>query len=377
MTQVRHFGAGAIGRVSEVLAPWAPRRVFLVTGKASFPSSGAEGKLLPQLGRMEVCRHHDFTQNPRFEDVQTGIAHLRSFSPDVVIAVGGGTVLDMAKLVNALAAQTGEAEEYVTGHSPVEVPGKPLVAIPTTAGSGSEATSFAVVYKDRRKFSVAHPTLLPTAAFLDAELTMTLPPALTATTGMDALSQAVESYWSVNSTAESTADAGAAIREICASLPGAVHQPTAAFRSAMMLAAHQAGRAINVTKTTAPHALSYGMTAWFGVPHGQAVALTLPEFLVFNAEVTEADVADGRGVAHVRRALADIVALLGCRDPYDCRSHMKKMMAEIGLGTTLRDVGITTHEQRALLLDYVNLDRLVNNPRRITREQVERMLAAL
>src|SRR5207248_4789041 len=126
------------------------------------------------------------------------------------------------------------------------------------------------------KYSVCHEFLLPDIAIVDPILTHKMSPRLTAITGMDALSQAIESYWSIHSTEESKGYAREAIRIIVDQLPKAVNEPTNDSRLAMARASHLAGKAINVTRTTAPHALSYALTSRFGVPHGQAVSLTLP-----------------------------------------------------------------------------------------------------
>ena len=249
------FGSGAIRRLPRLLDGIAARRVFLVTGRTSFDRCGAAEALQPMMDdRRVVGRFCDFSENPKLEDLVRGIDAFRSVAPDAVVAVGGGSALDMAKLVNALAHQDAAPLDIVQGRQQIGRPGVPLIAVPTTSGSGSEATHFGVLYVGNVKYSIAAAQLLPTAAVVDPALTCSLSPPLTAVSGMDAFAQAVESYWSVHSTDESKGYARRAISLALRYLPEAVHTPTRTSRRAMSKAAHLAGCAINVTKTTGAHA---------------------------------------------------------------------------------------------------------------------------
>jgi len=291
----------------------------------------------------------------------------------IVIAVGGGSVLDMAKLIRIMAAQDVPPSEIVNRDGTITHRGIPLVAIPTTAGTGSEATHFAVVYIDKTKYSVAHEYILPDIAIIDPLLTHSMPPNLTAVTGMDALSQAIESYWSVNSTDESKAYAREAIVLTLQNLERSVHKPSPETRYAMCKAAHLAGRAINISKTTAPHAVSYTLTSHFGIPHGHAVGLTLGEFLVFNSEVSDADNGDPRGVEFVRSTIRELCEILGVKGADRARDEIYSLMERIGLETSLSELGIKKQGHDFIVND-VNLERLKNNPRCVTSVYLETLL---
>jgi alcohol dehydrogenase class IV len=242
------FGRGAVHRVPRLIAALGARRLLLVTGQGSFDACGASRALTWQPGTGEsVARFSEFSENPRLEDVELGMRIFREQAPDAVVAVGGGSVLDMAKLVNGLASQPGSPRDVVLGGAPVARRGVPLVAVPTTAGSGSEATHFAVVYVGRSKYSVAGPGLLPDVAVVDPALTASASPQLTAATGMDALAQAIESYWSIHSTEQSKTCARRANDLVLRCLPDAVHTGSSSARRGMSKAAHLAGRAINIT----------------------------------------------------------------------------------------------------------------------------------
>ena len=252
-----------------------------------------------------------------------------------------------------------------------------LALIPTTAGTGSEATHFATVYKGTRKFSVAHPSLRPRWALVDPDLCASLPPAITASTGVDALCQGIESLWAVGSTEASRAHARAAIARAMEHLETAVLAPTPEARLGMCEAANWAGRAIDISKTTACHALSYGLTIRWDVPHGHAVGTSLGEMLVFNAEVSEADVVDPRGIAHVREVMAEVIRLLGARDAADARGRFNALMGRLGLALDLNTLGAGRAEDRQWLASQVNVERLGNNPRRMGARELDALLSRI
>ena len=185
-----------------------------------------------------------------------------------------------------------------------------MIAIPTTAGTGSEATHFAVVYVDGEKYSLAHPYLVPAYAVIDPLLTYSLPAGVTAASGLDAFCQAIESIWAVGATDVSHTFATEAARLAVQHLRAAVQNPTDTARAGMCRAAHLSGKAINISKTTAPHALSYVLTAEYGLAHGVAVALTLAPMLQYNAQVTAIDCADPRSAIAEETTMKRILVAL-------------------------------------------------------------------
>ena len=261
MKQEEYLGLGGIKHLEDILKNNHFENIFLVTGKDSYGSCGAEEAVYSLMSRYTFSRFCDFEVNPKIEDVERGISLFREKDYDMIVAIGGGSVLDIAKLIKILSPQSGKPKEYIKKEKEIEVQGMPLVAIPTTAGSGSEATHFAVVYIDKEKYSLAHDYILPEHAILDSKLTTNLPPKITASTGMDILSQAIESYWSVNSKDESKEYAQESISLVLNNLITAVNNPSPRSREFMLKASHLAGKAINITKTTAPHALSYPLTS--------------------------------------------------------------------------------------------------------------------
>lgn len=365
MNQTEIQGWGSLTRIPEIVDRVGARNIFLVTGRGSFAASGAEEALEEHLSGYSIKRFCDFHVNCSIEDVRKGVDLLAHGTSDMIIAVGGGSVMDMAKLVNIFSSNAGEMISYVTGRTLIERRGLPLVAIPTTSGSGSEATHFAVLYVDKVKYSVAHEHMRPDYCLIDPELTLSLPPHVTASSGIDALGQAIESYWSVNSTDASKSYSEQAIELAARHLKQAVKAPDKESRQAMAEAAHLAGKAIDIAKTTGPHALSYYFTSHYDVPHGHAVALTLGRFIRFNSQVSSQDVVDARGAAYVRATMERLLGLLGATTPEEGTAMIENLMTEIGLETDVRKVGLRDKADVTELVRCINTDRLKNNPRKV------------
>jgi alcohol dehydrogenase class IV len=365
--QQEYFGNNSLEQLKTVLEKLAPGKIFLVVGQQSFASSGAEKALKKILAGYQVTTFSDFGSPPELNGVRKGITSLKQSEADVVIAVGGGRVIDTAKLINILAVHQGEPKSYLIKEKRITKKGRPLIAVPTTSGSGSDATHFAVIYVDKVKYSLAHDYILPDVSIYDPQLTASASPYQTSASGFDALSQAIESYWSVNSTAESQAYAQEAISLVLEHLVMAVKKPTPLARLKMAQAAHLAGKAINLTKTTAAHAISYPFTARYGVSHGHAVGLTLGNLYWHNSRAVDADVVDKRGVEHVRQTFAQLNALLNCADAQAARRKLYDLMSQIGLASRLPEVGVKTDQDVQIIMDNVDLERLQNNPRAISR----------
>ena len=238
-----------------------------------------------------------------------------------------------------------------------------MIAIPTTAGSGSEATHFSVVYIDKLKYSLAHDFLLPDYCILDAKLTMSTPKHVSANSAADALTQSIESIWSINST--KSIDYAKAIKLLIDNVENAVNFQNFESKQNILYGSHMAGKAINITKTTACHAISYPMTSYFGVSHGNAVALTLPELLIWNFQVTDANVNDKRGVRFVKNSILKIVDLFGCDTVDETSIKITQLLKKLGLGTSLKDFDIISREQQDLIISNVNIERMGNNPRKL------------
>ncbi len=374
MNQAEYTGAGSINNLKDILEKINPRNIFLVTGKNSYRTSGAERILGEILKDKTVTLFNDVTGDPLIENIIKGMDIFIESDCDAVIAVGGGSVIDTAKSINILSSQDADPRSVIKSKQKIINKGKPFIAIPTTSGAGSEATHFAVVYMNKEKFSLAHEFILPDYSIIDPVLTYDLQPNVTATSGIDAFSQAVESYWNVNANDESKKYSQEAITFILENLKTAVNEPTEESRANMSTAAHLAGKAINITKTTAPHAVSYAMTSYFGIPHGQAVCITLAEFLGYNFYVTESDSAEGLSMTEIRKNIEDLLRIFNCSDLAGAKKLITDLIEGIGLKTKLSELNITSDNDINLICESVNPERLKNNPRNVTKESLAKIL---
>jgi alcohol dehydrogenase class IV len=350
------------------------RRVFLVTVKeGAYVNSGAKEYIELALEGLEYVRFHDFEQNPKYEDAIKGVELFEQAKCDLIIAIGGGSVIDMAKLINVFSANSFlNSLDIIQNPKLIQNKGKTMIAIPTTSGTGSEATHFAVVYHQKKKYSVAHESILPDIAGLNYQFTITKPQYLTATTGLDAFSQAIESYWSVGSTSESKEYSKEAIQLLVKYLAKAVNSADVESRKAVMKGAFLAGKAINISKTTAAHAVSYAFTTYYSIPHGHAVFLTLPEFFEYNQGVDENDMNDSRGVDYTRDNIHELCKLLGVSCALEGKIFLREYAKKIGIELSLEKLGISDYKEK--IIGNVNMERLGNNPRKITKEGLVALL---
>ncbi|HYN96764.1 MAG TPA: iron-containing alcohol dehydrogenase [Pilimelia sp.] len=258
---------------------------------------------------------------PTPESVLDLHAEVVTFRPDVVVAIGGGSVIDAAKAATALAG-TGmsgpELAAYIRTAGPVPAAGVPVVAVPTTPGTGAEATPFATVWDrtGRTKLSVAGPAVRPAAAILDPRLLAGLSRAQLASCLLDTLAQGIEAAWSIRSTPTASAYGLAAVAAVAPLLEAvAAGHHTMSARTALMLGGYHSGQAIAIGETTACHAISYDLTLRFGLAHGHACGVVLARLLRYNAAITDRDCGDPRGARHVQSVLSEVVdAFAGAAD---------------------------------------------------------------
>ena len=346
------------------------QRVLLVTGKGSFFNSSASSQLEPFLEGFQVKRFHEFSGAPIIEDVVRGIQIFNDSECEAIIAVGGGSVLDMAKLIKAYQDDQDDISLKVSNNV-VGSCDKRLIALPTTAGSGSEATQFAVVYIDQKKFSVSHEKLRPNLVFLITEFTHSANSYLSMSTGMDAMGQAIESFWSVNSNEESREYSREALQNLWKFLPQAVLENDVVAKSKVMMAAHLAGKAINIAKTTAAHAISYSFTSYHGIPHGHAVALTLPFFCGYNSQISPEECNDERGTGHVRGIFSELQDIIG---EENIENAVTTFISDLGLDLTIPESSNGIEKDMDRILGNINAQRMKNNPRTVQIHDLRRML---
>ncbi len=369
-----HFGAGEFCKLPRILSEHGIRNLLLVSGDSARKASGVEKLLAPLAGSLQVHRFSDFSSNPTIEQVEAAVRTVREQRCDAVVALGGGTAIDIGKAAAALAAQQRAALDCLREPRPLPSRQCLLVAAPTTAGTGSEVTSFSVIYIEGRKYSLDDQALLPDHAIVDPELSVGLPPRTAASAALDAISQGIESLWSVRSTEGSRAHAREAVEGGLKHIKEFCRQPGPASRTAMARAAMLAGQAINVTRTTAPHAVSYALTTLFNIPHGHSCALTLPAFLLYNAQVSESDLLDPRGVEWVRQRIQEVLDLLHAGSAEEGRAQLLRVVEDAGLESSLSGLGLGEPDIQRILNFGFDWNRAGNNPRRLTEAGLREVL---
>jgi alcohol dehydrogenase class IV len=366
---VVYIGRHTTAKIAEELDKLGVRRPLLAIGKNLTDDSDAAEILEPVLSDLTPVIFSDFTPNPVFQEAMSGASLFIAEGCDGIVAIGGGSTMDVGKTINAFQAHPGNELDIVTGQRRISNRLVPLIAVPTTSGTGSEATQFAVIYIGSNKYSLDAEVMRPDVAVLDARFTDSLPADITASTGFDALCQSVESYWAKRANAESRRFAAAAIPILIANIAQAVNEPDVDCRDKMLLAAHYGGKAINISRTTAPHALSYLITHQFKVPHGHAVALTLGRFFEINEGL-----AREQGQEQMIAILRELYELLGVRSAREAETKWYELMAECGLESSLPELGISKQQHVDLIVNSVNLERLANHPFTLDADDLKRTL---
>jgi alcohol dehydrogenase len=279
------FGAGKIAELGALARELGAQRVLLVTDhgleSAGHPQKGIAS--LQQAG-LEVSIFDEVQPNPTTDDVDRGLAIARAARVDLLVGLGGGSSMDCAKGINFLLTNGGKMEDY-WGADKASLPMLPMIAVPTTAGTGSEAQSYAIIAnaQTHMKMACGDPKAACRIALLDPELTISMPPFVTAATGIDALSHAVESFVSTRRNPVSRLFAQQAWHLLARGFPTVVAAPrNLEARAAMLLGAHLAGAAIENSMLGAAHALANPLSAHFQVTHGVAIAVMLPHVIRYN-----------------------------------------------------------------------------------------------
>ena len=282
------FGAGVLSRLGELARSLGGREVLLVSDPG-IRQVGHEARALHVLeaAGLQVHIFDEHQPNPTTDDVDRGAAFAIGKEIDLLIGLGGGSSMDLAKGINFLLTNGGKMEDYKgTGHA--RHPMLPLIAIPTTAGTGSEAQSYCVISdaKTHMKMACGDKKAAARIALLDPELSVTMPASVTAVTGIDAISHAVESYVSTASNPVSMLFARRAWSLLCRAFPVVLKEPqNLSARGAMLLGSHLAGAAIENSMLGATHALANPLSAHFGMIHGNAIAVLLPHVVRYNSSV--------------------------------------------------------------------------------------------
>lgn len=361
------FGAGAVGKFPDLIAGFGRRA--LVVSDPGIAKAGILDRVLGFLRDAHVSSDA-FTSvepNPSVETVEAAHALYRKSDAEFVVAVGGGSSMDVAKVVAVLAAHGGGVRDY-EGIGKVPGPVVPSVAIPTTAGTGSEVTVFAVITDRQRRFkmTIGSPFLVPQVAICDPELTISMPKPLTAATGMDALTHGIECF--INTTPNPIAKALAmeSIRLIGAALRTAYQRGSdLPARSTMLLGSTMAAMAFTRTRLGNVHAMSHPLGAFFDVPHGVANAILLPYVMAWNLRSclgTYPPIAVAMG--------EEVDGMPPERASERAVEAVQRLSRDVGIPEHLREVGVTRDAIPALATDAMKSGNVLVNPRPTTYDDI-------
>ncbi len=310
-----------------------------------------------------VLKFSDFKPNPDYESVAEGVRIFNDSGCDLIVAVGGGSAIDVAKCIK-LYSNMDSSENYLKQKI---VPNNiPFIAVPTTAGTGSEATRYAVIYYNGEKQSVSDYSCIPSTVLIDSSVLNTLPEYQKKSTMLDALCHSIESYWSVNSNDESKKFSREALKMILENMEAYLRNEETANRN-MQKAAFWAGKAINITQTTAGHAMCYKLTSLYGIAHGHAAALCLSKLFGYMADNTDKCV-DSRGRKYLESVFCEIAEIMDKSNAYEASEKLDEL-----LKTLKMSVPSASEEEIAVLKKSVNPVRLKNNPVELDENAIEKI----
>ena len=371
-----HAGAGSLSALTELARYFRAQRVLIITTKSVARLVDAPRQSLEAAG-LAVTVIASTPPEPDVADVQAIEAQARAAGNfDLVVGIGGGSAMDVAKIMAVLLAQNLDLRDVLAKKVEITSRGLPNIMVPTTSGTGAEATpnSIILVPEDALKIGIVSPYLLPDAVILDPLLTLSLPPDVTASTGMDALTHAIECYCSKKGNAFSDLYALEAIRLIARSIRKAVQDGNdVAAREDLLMGAYWGGVCIATSSTTAVHALAYPLGGTYRMAHGLSNAILLPSVMAFNQVGCELR------FAAMARAMA--LPVQGLDDQAAAAvfvQALRDLNQDLGIPDSLKSLGITPHDLEGLVDGAAKVTRLLdNNPRAMTREDMRHIYAAL
>ncbi|MED3882715.1 iron-containing alcohol dehydrogenase [Priestia megaterium] len=357
-TPLSYTGWGSLQQLLPEVKKYDPAHILIVTDPV-LKDIGLVDKVSAPLTQngYEVDVYADTAPEPPLALGEKLVSYAKNRRFDLVIGVGGGSALDLAKLTAVLAVHDGAVEEYLnlTGTKQISKKGLPKILIPTTSGTGSEVTNISVLSLESTKDVVTHDYLLADAAIVDPELTLSVPPKVTAATGVDALTHAVEAYISVNANPATDALALKAIRMISSSLRTAVENgQNKEARTQMSYGSYLAGLAFFNAGVAGVHALAYPLGGQFHISHGESNAVLLPYVMGYIRSSCVAKMRD------IFEALGGNVTSLSEEEAsYQCVKQLQSLVKDVGIPQTLRGFDIPESALQKLTADGVQQKRIL------------------
>ena len=342
------------------------KRIFLLCGNKSFSNSGAKKFLSDHLRNKEINFFIKQSEFPEISELIKIIDEIRLFKPDLILAVGGGAIMDYAKIANVVENKTNLKDLIINYAYPYKKKFTKLAVIPTTAGSGAEVTSNAVIYVNKIKHSFESELLIPDIFFLIPEFLVSAPETIKASAGFDSIAQALESLVSQKSNEKSIEYATKSLNISIKNYISFLKNPNLKNASEMSIAANLAGKAINISKTTLPHAVSYPFTALFNISHGHAVSLFFEKFFKFNYD----NLYKSEAKFDLKKRYQLIFKLFDVKNINEFNKIIFDFKTKAKLENDLDklNINIKTHSEK--IINGINFLRLKNNPVKIEQSEI-------
>ena len=346
------------------------KKIFVLCGKKSFVTSGAEICFKKIVSSKEIRIFYKNSELPILEELIEIIRNIKNFKPDLILAVGGGAVIDYAKIANVVDVRSDLADLIVNYSYPFKEKYTRLAVIPTTAGSGAEVTSNAVIYVDGIKHSFESELLMPDNFFLIPEFLISAPNKIKASAGFDAIAQALESLVSKKSNEDSILYAEKSLKVSVNSYISFVNNPSLKNATEMSIAANLAGKAISISKTTVPHATSYPFTSLFNISHGHAVGLFFEKFFKFNYDNLD----KSETSFDLNKRFELIFNLFNVSNIDEFSSKISLLKKQANLEDDLMKLNIDIRNSSDNIIKGINLLRLGNNPVKIDSKDIYKIM---
>ena len=346
------------------------KKIFILCGKKSFKTSGALNFFDNIKSKKTFKIFYKKSDIPVLEELIEIIKNIKNYSPDLILAVGGGSVIDYAKIANVVDVRPDLSDLIINYSYTFKKKYTKLAVIPTTAGSGAEVTSNAVIYVNGIKYSFESELLLPDNFFLIPEFLVSAPIKIKASAGFDAIAQAVESLVSKKSNEQSINYASKSLKISLNSYISFLNEPSLKNSARMSIASNLAGKAISISKTTVPHATSYPFTSLFGISHGHAVSLFFEKFFKFNYQ----NLNKSETSFDLKKRFDLIFNLFDVTDIDNFNLKISLIKKKAGLNDNMKLLNIDLETNIGKIIKGVNLLRLGNNPVKVDSNDISKII---
>ena len=360
----------SISDIDKFISDKSFKKIFILTGKNSFEISGAKKMLNNFFLNKKTKIFYKNSEIPVLEELTDIVNDIKSFKPDLILAIGGGAVIDYSKIANVI-FDTNNISNLIINYSyPIKKKNTKLAVIPTTAGAGAEVTSNAVLYINKIKYSLESDLLIPDFFFLIPEFLISAPNKIKASAGFDCIAQALESLVSKKSNDLSVDYALKSLEISIYNYTSFLEKPNFKNAAAMSLAANLAGKAINISKTTAPHAVSYPFTSLYKISHGHAVSLFFESFFKFNFyNIDKSNVS-----FDLRKRFDLIFNIFQISSIEEFSLKISSIKNRANLESDLSKLDINVKKNFDKVISGINLLRLSNNPVKLDEKDIYKII---